>query len=265
MVFLSVRYLQLMLLLMLSVVLHAQSDNATVQIQARIVDENNNPVPYADIANRRMQLGFSADKEGYFSTTMLRTDSLIILKKGHTATKFMVKDSLPRELYVVKIVLPRVPVELTEVQINAIRTHQQIRMAINELSVKNTDLHPDARPLLNPLSYLYELISKKEKEKRFASQLETEEAKRIVLKDLLRLYNNYNIIELEEDEFDRFITYLNMPYDFLQKTSDYDLAVSIKRMYASYPKDKGSSFRKQIYPPALDDLQRIKEYVPTKR
>ncbi|HPW87351.1 MAG TPA: hypothetical protein PLU78_09140, partial [Chitinophagales bacterium] len=98
-----------------------------------------------------------------------------------------------------------------------------------------------------------------------ASQLETEEAKRIVLKDLLRLYNNYNIIELEEDEFDRFITYLNMPYDFLQKTSDYDLAVSIKRMYASYPKDKGSSFRKQIYPPALDDLQRIKEYVPTKR
>jgi len=120
-------------------------------------------------------------------------------------------------------------------------------------------MHPDARPMTNPLSYIYEQFSKHEKEKRIASRLETEEAKRIVLKDLLRLYNNYNIIELDEDEYDRFITYLNMPYSYLQQTSDYDLAVSIKRMYASYEKDQSSSFRKQIYPAALDDKEFIKQ------
>lgn len=148
--------------------------------------------------------------------------------------------------------------ELTEVQISAIRTHQQIREEINRLYVRNTDINPDARPLTNPLSYLYELLSKHEKEKRVASKLETEEAKRIVLKNLFRLYNNYNIIDLDEDEYDRFITYLNMPYSYLQQTSDYDLAVSIKRMYAGYSKDKSSSFRKQVYPAALDDMDFIK-------
>lgn len=61
------------------------------------------------------------------------------------------------------LILPRTPLELTEVQISAIRTHQQIRQEINKLYVKNTDLNPDARPLTNPLSYLYELLSKREK------------------------------------------------------------------------------------------------------
>ena len=150
------------------------------------------------------------------------------------------------------------PQELTEVQINAIRTHQQIRSEINQLYIRNTDINPDARPLTNPLSYLYELLSKHEKEKRVAAQLETEESKRIVLKNLFRMYNNYNIIDLDEDEFDRFITYLNIPFNYLQQTSDYDLAVSVKRMFAGYSKDNSSSFRKQIYPAALDDKNFIK-------
>ena len=251
------RTILLTIFIILSNLIFAQQNE--IKVNAKIVDENNNPVPFADIAFRRLQLGFSANKEGLFTTKMLHSDSLLILKKGHVPTKLTFNDSVLRTEYTVVLILPRTPLELTEVQISAIRTHQQIRQEINKLYVKNTDLNPDARPLTNPLSYLYELLSKREKEKRFASQLETEEAKRIVLKDLFRLYNNYNIIDLDEDEYDRFISYLNMPYSFLQQTSDYDLAVSIKRMFAGYSKDKSSSFRKQIYPAALDDLERIKQ------
>lgn len=243
--------------LILSNLLFAQQNE--IKVTAKIVDENNNPVPFADVAFRRLQLGFSSDKEGVFTAKLLKSDSLVIFKKGHVPTKLTFKDSTAKNEYIVTIVLQRTPQELTEVQISAIRTHQQIRQEINKLYVKNTDLNPDARPFTNPLSYLYSLLSKSEKEKRVASQLETEEAKRIVLKNLFRLYNNYNIIDLDEDEFDRFITYLNMPYTFLQQTSDYDLAVNIKRMYAGYSKDNSSSFRKQIYPAALDDMQRLKQ------
>lgn len=230
----------------------------TVKVTAKIIDENGNAVPFADIANRRLQLGFSSSKDGIFSTTILKSDSLTILKSGYTPTKLNLRDSALKSEYFVTIVLNKIPLELNEVQINAIRTHQQIRQTINSLYVKNTDINPDARPMTNPLSYLYELFSKKEKEKRLASKLETEEAKRIVLKDLFRLYNSYNIIDLDEEEYDRFISFLNMPYEYLQRTSDYDLAVAIKRSFAGYAKDKGSSFRKQIYPAALDDMQQIK-------
>ncbi len=246
----------LIVTIFLSNLIFAQQNE--IVVNAKVVDENNNPVPFADIAFRRLQLGFSTNKDGFFTAKMLQSDSLVIFKKGHVPTKLTVKDSIPKPQYSIVLVLQRTPLELTEVQISAIRTHQQIRQEINKLYIKNTDLNSDARPFTNPLSYLYELLSKHEKEKRFASQLETEEAKRIVLKDLFRLYNNYNIIDLDEEEYDRFISYLNMPYVYLQQTSDYDLAVSIKRMYAGYAKDKSSSFRKQIYPAALDDLERIK-------
>ena len=241
----------------LSNLIFAQQEEIT--IHASVIDENNNPVPFADVAFRRIQLGFSSDKDGFFTTKILRSDSLLILKSGHIPAKLSFKDSLVRKEYTVIVVLQRNPQELTEVQISAIRTHQQIRSEINNLYVRQTNLNPDARPFTNPLSYLYELFSKHEKEKRFTAKLEAEEAKRIVLKDMFRLYNNYNIIDLDEDEYDRFITYLNMPYEFLQHTSDYDLAVNIKKLYAGYAKDNGSSFRKQIYPAALDDLERIKQ------
>lgn len=236
----------------------AQQEEITVNV--KVVDENNNPVPYTDVAFRRLQLGFSSNKDGFFTTKMLQSDSLVILKKGHVPTKLTVKDSVPAKEYNITLVLPRAPQELTEVQIYALRTHQQIRQEINKLYIKQTDVNPDARPFTNPLSYLYELFSKQEKEKRVAAKLEAEEAKRIILKNLFRLYNTYNIIDLDEDEYDRFITFLNLPYEFLQRTSDYDLAVSIKRMYASYEKDKSSSFRKHIYPAALDDMEFIKQY-----
>ena len=256
MVNLSVRNFLLILALFLSGFILAQQNEILVNV--KVVDENNNPVPYADVAFRRIQVGFSTSKEGFFTVKMLQSDSLVVLKSGHVPTKLTLKDSLPKNEYTITLVLQRTPQELSEVQIHAIRTHQQIRQEINKLYIKQTDINPDARPLISPISYLYELLSKHEKEKRIASQLETEEAKRIVLKDLFRLYNNYNIIDLDEDEYDRFISYLNMPYSFLQQTSDYDLAVNIKRMYAGYAKDKSSSFRKQIYPAALDDMERIK-------
>lgn len=251
------RIILLIILLVSSDFIFAQQKEIT--IHAIVVDENNNPVPFADIAFRRMQLGFSSGKDGSFTAKMLKSDSLVILKNGYTPTKLTLKDSVSKNDYFLTIVLPRVPYELTEVQINAIRTYQTIRTEINKLYIKSTNSHPDARPMTNPLSFIYDQFSKHEKEKRFASKLETEEAKRIVLKDLFRLYNNYKIIDLDEDEYDRFITYLNMPYIFLQQTSDYDLAVSIKRMYASYEKDQSSSFRKQIYPAALDDKEFIKQ------
>ena len=257
MVFLGVRNILLIVLLILTRFIFAQQNEIT--IHATVVDENNNPVSFADVAFRRLQLGFSSGKDGSFTAKMLQSDSLLILKKGYTPTKLVLKDSTYKSDYYIKIVLPRIPFELTEVQINAIRSYQTIRKEINKLYIKNTDMHPDARPMTNPLSYIYEQFSKHEKEKRIATRLETEEAKRIVLKDLFRLYNNYNIIDIDEDEYDRFITYLNMPYNYLQQTSDYDLAVSIKRMYSGYEKDKSSSFRKQIYPAALDDKEFIKQ------
>lgn len=245
------------LLLFFSFTLKAQQKEFT--LNAKIVDENNIPLAHVDIANRRLQLSFAADKYGYFTTKVLMTDTLLLFKSGFLPQKVMIKDTMFFPDKTVLVRMFHVPIELTEVQITAIKTHQQIRKSINNLYVPNTDLYPDAKPFQNPISYLYELISKKEKEKRLAANLQTEFSKRSILKELFRLYNAYDIINLPEEDYDNFITYLNMPYEFMQSVSDYDLAITVKYKFKEYRNDKNNWIKQEIYPAVLDDLDRIKQ------
>lgn len=228
-------------------------------LEVNIVNENNFNIPHVDVANRRQQLSFSSDKNGFFSTKINEKDTLVLFKNGYLPQKIYINDTMAKSNYKITVTMNRIPIELTEVQITAIKTHQQIRKSINNLYLPNTDLYPNAKPLQNPISYLYELISKKEKEKRLAANLETEYNKRSVLKDIFRLYNAYNIIDLPEEDFENFITYLDMPYEFMQRVSDYDLAVTIKYKFKTYRNDKYNWIKKEIYPPALDDLERIRQ------
>lgn len=227
-------------------------------LNAKIVDENDIPLVHADIANRRLQLSFAADKYGYFTTKVLMSDTLLLFKSGFLPQKIIMNDTMfvPNKIILVRMF--HIPIELTEVQITAIKTHQQIRKSINNLYVPNTDLYPDAKPFQNPISYLYELISRREKEKRLAANLQTEFSKRSILKELFRLYNAYDIINLPEEDYDNFITFLNMPYEFMQSVSDYDLAVTVKYKFKEYRNDKSNWIKQEIYPAALDDLERIK-------
>lgn len=229
------------------------------ELKVKIVNENNFYISHVDVANRKQQLSFSSDKNGYFTSKINEKDTLVLFKNGYIPQKIYLHDSMSATNYEITVVMNRIPIELTEVQITAIKTHQQIRKSINNIYLPNTDLHPDAKPFQNPISYLYELISKKEKEKRLAANLETEYNKRNILKDIFRLYNAYNIIDLEEEDFESFITYLDMPYEFMQRVSDYDLAVTIKYKYKLYRNDKYNWLKKEIYPAAIDDLERIKQ------
>ena len=228
-------------------------------LNAKIVDENNIPLAHVDIVNRRLQLSFAADKYGYFTTNTQMSDTLLLFKSGFLPQKLIVNDTMFDQNKIILVRMFHVPIELTEVQITAIKTHQQIRKSINNLYVPNTDLYPNATLFQNPISYLYELISRKEKEKRLAANLQTEFSKRSVLKELFRLYNAYDIINLPGDDYDNFITYLNMPYEFMQSVSDYDLAVTIKYKFKEYRNDKSNWIKQEIYPAALDDLDRIRQ------
>lgn len=72
----GVRSILTILLLVLSNLIFAQQNEIT--LKANVVDENNNPVPFADIAFRRLQLGFSANKEGYFTAKMLQDRKSVV-------------------------------------------------------------------------------------------------------------------------------------------------------------------------------------------
>jgi hypothetical protein len=68
----------------------------------------------------------------------------------------------------------------------------------------------------SPITFLYQQFSRKEQSKRQVAYMENEDRKRELLKELFRLYVDYDIISLSDEQFDDFITYLNVSDEFLK-------------------------------------------------
>jgi hypothetical protein len=55
-----------------------------------------------------------------------------------------------------------------------------------------------------------------------------------VLKELLRVYISYDIVNLDEEEFEDFITFLNIDENFLKTSSEMELVTFIKDKFEHY-------------------------------
>ncbi|HYG49830.1 MAG TPA: hypothetical protein VD905_02955, partial [Flavobacteriales bacterium] len=93
-----------------------------------------------------------------------------------------------------------------------------------------------ADPINSPVTALYQLFSKIEREKHEARVLEAQDRKREVLKELLAKYVQAEIIDLDEDQFDDFINTSEFDTDYLQNLSEYELIKYIQYRYFSYVK-----------------------------
>jgi hypothetical protein len=49
---------KLLFILLISFVTPIFAQQEMVKVKTKVIDENNNPIPFADVAFRRMQLGF---------------------------------------------------------------------------------------------------------------------------------------------------------------------------------------------------------------
>ena len=88
--------------------------------------------------------------------------------------------------------------------------------------------------LQSPITALYQAFSRKEKNKRWIAAQEFKDNKARVVRELLSLYVVYDIIELEAEEFDQFIQFLNINDDFLKTASEMELVLFIKDKYEHY-------------------------------
>jgi hypothetical protein len=88
--------------------------------------------------------------------------------------------------------------------------------------------------LQSPITALFQAFSKKERNKRWIAEQEYKDNKARVVRELLSLYVAYDIIELEKDEFDLFIQFLNINEDFLKTASEMDLVLFIKDKYEHF-------------------------------
>ena len=207
-----------------------------VKISGTVVSKDKLPLLAVVVVNKRTSMGVGADVAGAFTIHALRTDTILISAHGHLVKQICMKDSAYKPEYKVKIELSQFSVQLQTVSVEAPKTLDQVKKEIDQLGVKNTRLTESTvvDAVQSPITFLYERFSKFAQSKQMVAELENRDRKEEVLKSLFRIYIKHEIIDLNEDEFDRFIKYCNLSEEFIKTATEYELVTAIQQKYERF-------------------------------
>lgn len=115
------------------------------------------------------------------------------------------------------------------------REIEQIQQDIEKLGYKKEDyMLTGVDAFQSPLTFLYQAFSKRERVKREIAEKRNDDAKRKLLKELFQKYIDNQIMDLNEEEFDSFIDFINVNDEFLKNSSQYDFIMYVKRKFEMY-------------------------------
>lgn len=185
------------------------------------------------IINRRTGQGVFGQPNGIFSVYVKENDTILLSVKGYPIIKELVQaDSncqFKREYYIESNV-----VEIKEIEVRPLKSLQQIKEERESLAMRETRMVTGIEVLRSPITALYQAFSKKEQHKRWIAQQEFKDNQRLIVKELLRNYVSYDIISLTEEEFDAFISFLNVDETFLKTATEMELITFIKDKYEHF-------------------------------
>jgi hypothetical protein len=196
--------------------------------------ESKLPLPRLMIINKRTNNGFFADAEGQFFIKSLQSDTIMLSALGFKLKKICFKDSVYRSQYFINVPLEKLYFTLKEVSVFPIRSLNEIQKDIDKLGIKKTYSAEGVDAFQSPITFLYERFSRFGKSKRLVAELENEDMKRDILKDMFRLFIKHDIIDLNDEEFDAFIKYLNFSDEFMQNSTQLELIMAIKGKYETF-------------------------------
>jgi hypothetical protein len=187
------------------------------------------------IINLRTAQGTFGKADGGFSVTALPDDTLMIASTGYEFRKFTFRDSAAKPAYWLDVPLSRLKVELREVSVFSPRELNSIYKDIEKLGYRKSDFQLSGINVLeSPITFLYQEFSQLQRLKRHNAERINEEKRRQLLKDLLVTYVSYDIIQLDNDEFDAFIDFCQVPESYLKAASQYDFCLYIKQKFLVY-------------------------------
>jgi UDP-2,3-diacylglucosamine pyrophosphatase LpxH len=191
------------------------------------------------IVNRETGQGVFGQPNGSFSIYVNNGDSLSISVKGYQIVRLKVMADSNCQ-FRQKIILVQKPREIREVIVQPLKSLEQIKEEREALAMRETRMVTGIEVMQSPITALYQAFSKKEQNKRWIADQEYKNDQRQVVKELLRTYVSYEIIELNEDEFDDFISFLNVNEDFLKTATEMELITFIQDKFEHYKRLKGN-------------------------
>ncbi len=185
------------------------------------------------IVNRRTGQGVFGQPNGTFSVYVNNGDSISISVREYPLVKLVVKADSNCQFLKTIFIEPK-PQEVREVLVRPLKSLEQIKEEREGLAMRETRMVTGIDVLQSPITALYQAFSKKEQNKRWIAEQNYKDDQRRVVKELLRTYIAYDIIELDEEEFDNFIAFLNVNDSFLKTATEMELITFIKDKYEHF-------------------------------
>ena len=220
---------------------HDVSAQDTIRFSGRAFDGNDPTRRLQDlmVINLRTSQGFFGKADGTFQLTALKTDTILVASTGYEFIYCSFRDSVVKESYWLELPLRRLKVELKEVTVFSPRELNSIYQEIEKLGYKKSDFQLSGINVIeSPITFLYQEFSRLERLKRYNAERINNEKRRQLLKELLITYVSYDIIQLDNDEFDAFIDYANPSEEYMKSASQYDFCLYIKQKFVLYQSGK---------------------------
>ncbi len=196
------------------------------------------------IVNRSTGKGVFGQPNGTFSVYASQGDTIALSVRGYPYVTVVVQGDEECR-HVGKYYVENKIQDIAEVVVHPLKSLEQIKEERSSLALRETRMVTGIEVLQSPITALYQAFSKKEKAKRWVAEQEHLDSQRNVLKELLRTYVAYEVIELTDEEFDEFIAFLNMDETFLKTASEMELITFIQDKFDHYQwmKVKNRDFR----------------------
>lgn len=185
------------------------------------------------VINRTTGRGIFGQPDGYFSVYVRPNDKIALSTKEYPIYEFTAKPDSNCQCQVIAYI-EKLPQQVQEIVVRPLKTLEQIKEERKNLVLRETRQVTGIEAFQSPITALYQAFSKKEQNKRWIAEQKYKDDQRQVVKELLRLYVAYEIIEMEEDEFDDFIIFLNADPDFLKTAAEMELILFIKDKFEHF-------------------------------
>jgi hypothetical protein len=185
------------------------------------------------VVNRTSGLGVFGQPDGSFGVYVNANDSITLSVKGYYMIGFRVKPDSTCQHNVNMAIIEK-GTDLQEVVIRPLKTIQQVKEERAALALRETRSVTGLEAFQSPITALYQRFSQREQSKAAVAAMQYKDSQEAILKELLRLYVAYDIIEMSDEEFESFIAFLNIDEDFLKTASDLELVTFIKDKFEHY-------------------------------
>jgi hypothetical protein len=185
------------------------------------------------VINKSSGQGVFGQPDGTFSVYANPGDTISLSVRGYTAVTTYVKADSNCQFKSAFYIAGKVQ-EIEAVEVRPLKTLQQIKAERQALAMRDTRMVTGIEVMQSPITALYQAFSKKERAKRWVAEQEYQDDQTRLLRELLRNYVAYEIIELSQDEFEEFIFFLNMDDSFLKTASEMELITFIKDKFEHY-------------------------------